>query len=495
MRLALSIMGLSVAALSFGDRPITITFLHNNDLHAHIEPTQIAKKPYGGYARVATLLKKYRAADPNPIYLNAGDTFQGTFFFNVYEGLADLAILNAMGCQAMAVGNHEFDRGPAPLATFIRNATFPVLTSNLTYSDAEPLKSLVKPYTTIEVGGEKVGIVGATVEGLTTISSPGPTVTQISLVQSVQKSVDELTSQGVNKIILLSHIGYQEDIDLSKKLRNVDVIIGGHSHSPLGTPALAGWPKPAGPYPTISKDATGRNVYIVQAWEWGKVLGRLKVDFDDKGFVVRVPEAQAIPVDESVAEDPEIKSMVEAFKKPIAAQTAEVIGETKVDLPRNGAMGYVLADAMLAATTQQGAVVAFTNAGGVRSAIDTGPITFGQAISVAPFSNTLVLVDMTGAELLSALQAGFGKAGLLIPSRGFAYGKDGATLNGVAIDPAKTYRCCFNSFVASGGDSQFAVRDAKGMRTDTGIVDIDALVAYLRANKPVTVESAVRIKQ
>jgi 5'-nucleotidase len=114
---------------------------------------------------------------------------------------------------------------------------------------------------------------------------------------------------------------------------------------------------------------------------------------------------------------------------------------------------------------------------------------------VAPFSNTLVLIDMTGAELLSALQAGFGKAGLLIPSRGFAYGKDGATLNGVAIDPAKTYRCCFNSFVASGGDSQVAVRDAKGTRTDTGIVDIDALVAYLRANKPVTVESVVRIKQ
>jgi len=123
-------VGLAVSALfttASADRPITVTILHNNDLHAHIEPTMIAKKPYGGYARIATLLKKYRATDPNPIYLNAGDTFQGTIYFNFYEGLADVAILNAMGLQAMALGNHEFDRGPKPLATFIQNATFPVL--------------------------------------------------------------------------------------------------------------------------------------------------------------------------------------------------------------------------------------------------------------------------------------------------------------------------------------------------------------------------------
>jgi len=487
---SLVFVGMVLAGVARADRPITITILHNNDLHAHIEPTVIAKKPYGGYARIATLLKKYRASDPNPIYLNGGDTFQGTIYFNVYEGLADVSILNAMGLQAMALGNHEFDRGTGPLATFIRNATFPVLSSNLTFADSEPVKALVQPSTVLTVADEKVGIIGATVEGLANISSPGPTVTQIDLVSSVQKAADALTQQGVNKIILLSHIGYQADIQLAKKLRNIDVIIGGHSHSPLGTPSIPGWPKPAGPYPTITQDATGRNVYIAQAWEWGKVFGRLKVDFDDKGQVVRVTDAEAIPVDETIPEDPVIKSMVAAFQKPIAAQANAVIGNSPIDLPQQSLMGYVLADSMLAATEKSGAVVAFTNSGGVRGAISAGNITYGQAISVAPFSNTLVLIDLTGAELLDIL-----KSGVHIPSQGFRYSRAGgvkATLNGGAIDPSKTYRCCFNSFIASGGDSQFGVRDAKGVRTDTGIVDIDALVEFLKKNNPVKIDPTPR---
>jgi 5'-nucleotidase len=486
-------VGLAVSALfttASADRPITVTILHNNDLHAHIEPTMIAKKPYGGYARIATLLKKYRASDPNPIYLNAGDTFQGTIYFNVYEGLADVAILNAMGLQAMALGNHEFDRGPKPLATFIQNATFPVLSSNLAFSDSEPLKSMVLPYTVLTVSDEKVGVVGATVEDLANISSPGPTVSQSNLLSSVQKSVDELTKQGVNKIILLSHIGYQEDIQLAKKLRNVDVIIGGHSHSPLGTPSITGWPKPAGPYPTIVPDSTGRNVYIAQSWEWGKVFGRMKVDFDDQGQVVRVTDAEAIPVDASVPEDPVIKSLVTALHAPIAAQANSVVGSTPVELPQQSLMGYVLADAMLAATKKSGAVVAFTNAGGVRGGIPAGPITYGQAISVAPFSNTLVLLDLKGSELVDIL-----KAGILIPSQGFRYSRSGAvspSLNGAPLESEKVYRCCFNSFIANGGDSMFGVRDSKGARSDTGIVDIDALTEYLRQNNPVKVDPTSR---
>ena len=486
--LGLAIGGLCGAARA--DRPFTLTILHNNDLHAHIEPTTIAKQPYGGYARIATLLKRYRASDPNPIYLNAGDTFQGTIYFNVYEGLADVAILNAMGLQAMAVGNHEFDRGPKTLATYIQNATFPVLSANLTFADTEPLKSMVQPYTVLTVADEKVGVVGATVEDLANISSPGPTVTQSNLLTSVQKSVDELTKQGVNKIILLSHIGYQEDIQLAKKLRNVDVIIGGHSHSPLGTPALPGWPKPSGPYPTVVPDSTGRNVFIAQSWEWGKVFGRMKVDFDDLGQVVRVAEAEAIPVDSTIPEDPVIKSLVAALHAPIAAQANAVVGNTAEELPQQTLMGYVVADAMLAATKKSGAVVAFTNSGGVRGGIAAGPITYGQAISVAPFSNTLVLLDLKGSELLEVL-----KSGILIPSQGFRYSRNGsspATLGGLPIEAEKVYRCCFNSFIANGGDAMFGVRDAKGMRTDTGIVDIDALVEYLQQNNPVKVDKTSR---
>ena len=151
---------LALSAIALADRPITITLLHSNDLHAHIEPTKIKGKTYGGYARQATLIKKFQATEPNVMILSGGDTFQGTLYFNTYEGLADLAFMNNVGYQAMAVGNHEFDRGPKTLGAFVDHSVFPVLSANLDVS-GEPALSRVKDSTVITVGGEKFGIVGA----------------------------------------------------------------------------------------------------------------------------------------------------------------------------------------------------------------------------------------------------------------------------------------------------------------------------------------------
>src|SRR5690242_12879738 len=118
---------LLLTAIASADKPIVVTFLHSNDMHAHVEGASIQKKLYGGYARQATLIKRLRASEPNVVLLNAGDTFQGTLYFNVYEGLADLAYMNAVGYDAMTLGNHEFDRGPVTLSNFVKRASFPVL--------------------------------------------------------------------------------------------------------------------------------------------------------------------------------------------------------------------------------------------------------------------------------------------------------------------------------------------------------------------------------
>ncbi len=491
----------SVPSLVLADRPVTITFLHNNDLHAHIEPVTIARKKYGGYARIATLIKQYRASDPNPVFLNAGDVFQGTLYFNVYEGLADLSILNYMGVQAMAVGNHEFDRGPLPLATFGKNATFPLISSNINL-DAEPsLKDLVKKSTVIDVAGEKLGIVGATTDSLLTIAVTGPTVTLNPLLNSIQKEVDALTSKGISKIVLLSHCGMEEDLALAKQLRNVDLIIGGHSHTPLGTPDLPGWPKARGPFPTIAKDATGRDVPVFQTWEWGKVLGRFKVDFDEKGQIVRLYDNAPIVVDESIAEDPTVRSMVEALRRPIAELQDKAVGETKSEILRSGkdsTAAQLIADAMLLATEKQGVVAAFTNGGGVRSGIDAGVITYGEVISVTPFSNTLVILDITGEQLLAALKHGVTEGGTLLPSVGTSYrrgsgGVSEVVIAGKPIDPKATYNICFNSFTAGGGDGHEVLKGI-AKRTDTGIVDIEAMIEFIKAKSPLDLKPENRVK-
>lgn len=490
---------LSVAA--FADQPITVTILHTNDLHAHAEPTNIAKKPYGGYARQATLIQRFRKSDPNVILLNAGDTFQGTLYFNVYEGLVDLTYMNYIGYQAMTIGNHEFDRGPSTLATFVKQAAFPVLSANLDFTAEPALSGLVQPTTILTVNGEKVGIVGATTPDVPNISNPGPNVKVLDLVPTIQKSVDDLTKQGINKIILLSHLGYEEDLELAPKVKGIDVIVGGHSHTPLALPTITGFPKSRGDYPTMTKGLDGAPVAVVQAWEWGKVLGRLQVDFDQNGKVSKVHDAAPVPVDESIPADKTVTALLAAAEKPILALKSQVVGSTETGLAKEGRgdspMADVIADAMLAATSKYGAVAAFINAGGVRGSFEAGNITYGQAISVQPFSNTLVVLDVTGEELVKSLEKGTG-GGILLPSEGTSYKVSGGKVTdvivaGKPVDLAKTYPIAFLSFTAGGGDSHFVLRDAKGKRVDTGIIDLDALIDYLKAHKPTNAPKGKRV--
>jgi len=510
MRRLPSLLALLLAsAVSFADRPIRITILHSNDLHAHDEPFLIRKVSYGGYAREATIVRQIRAAEKNVLLLNAGDVFQGTLYFNEYEGLADLAFMNEIGYDAMAVGNHEFDRGPSLLGAFAGMAKFPVLSANLNV-DAEPaLRGKILPSTVLTVGGEKVGVVGCTTPTVTNISSPGPTVTLKDLQTSVQAEVDGLKKRGVNKIIVLSHIGYAEDQALAHSLHDVALIVGGHSHTPLGTPDLPGWRKSEGPYPTFVKDAQGKDMLIVQAYEWGKVFGRITLDFDSEGHIANVIQAAPIVLDEKVPEDLQTKELMAAFEKPISGLKNQAVGEATIAIPKetNGTgeslMGDIIADAMLDATSKAGAVAAFVNSGGVRGGLEAGKITYGEAIAIQPFGNTLQLLDLSGAELKAAIEEGVGTGGELYPSKGTRYKIDrsrpkGAqvidlSVAGQPVDPAKTYRFTFLNFTANGGDAHDVLKNAKGARTDTGLIDLDALLDYVKRNSPLTPKTEARI--
>jgi 5'-nucleotidase len=501
---------LLISGLALADKPITVTLLHSNDLHAHIEPTKLKGLTYGGYARQATIIKRARATEPNVLLLSGGDTFQGTLFFNTYEGLADLAFMNAVHYDAMAVGNHEFDRGPKPLGIFASLAAFPVLSANLDVSQDPGLSKVIRESAVVTVGGEKFGIVGATTPTVTNISSPGPTVKLKDLHDSVQGAVDKLLGQGIDRIFLVTHIGYGEDQALVKTLHGVSFVVGAHSHTPLGTPDLPGWPKSQGPYPTIVKDSAGVSVPIVQCWEWGKVFGHITLDFDAKGRLVRWRNAKPIIVDATIPEDTEVAAMIAAFKRPIAAMESQPIGQTPAAISKeardsgDSAMADVIADGMQAATAKSGSVTAFVNSGGVRGGLEPGKITYGELISIEPFGNTLVVLDLSGAELKAALEEGVGTGGELLPSKGSGYRIDSSkplgarvsdvVVNGIPLDLAQTYRVTFLNFTANGGDAHQVLKDAKGTRIDTGLVDIDALIDYVKAHNPLVVDGPKRIQ-
>ncbi|ABF44184.1 MULTISPECIES: bifunctional metallophosphatase/5'-nucleotidase [Deinococcus] len=498
-----------------GAAPLTVTILHTDDLHGHLDPVKVGSGTYGGYARQTALVHKYAAQDPNPLVLSGGDTFQGTLFYNVYQGLADVLFMNLQGYQAMAVGNHEFDNGPEALARFAQKAQFPLLAANLDLSQEPRLKDLIKPYAVLNVGGQKVGVIGAVTPDLPLISSPGDNVKMLELMQSLKNSVEALQAQGINKIILLSHLGYTLEQEVAKTVPGIDVIVGGHSHTLLGTFDNKDFPKSEGPYPTVVQNPDGNRTLLVAAWEWGKVLGRLKVTFDDQGAVTSY-EGNPIPVSADLPEDPTAKRMIETLSVPIANLRKQVIGNTPGGLngsreivrKRESGMANVLADAALEAGQKAGAVIAFVNGGGVRASIDPGPITFEEAITVQPFGNTLTILDLTGAEIKQALEHGVAtwsesKGQFLHVSKGMSYTFDlskpagsrvtSVTLNGQPLEDNKTYTVAVNTFTANGGDGFDVLKNAKGRRIDTGLLDIDILVNYFKTHPTVDAQPEGRI--
>lgn len=493
----------------------TVTILHTNDIHARVEPNKIKQSTYGGYPRNTTLIKGFMKTDPNPILLSAGDVFQGTLYFNVYEGLADLAFMNRLGYTAMALGNHEFDKGPKAIGTFARLATFPLLAANLDVSSEPELKDWVKPSIVTTVGGEKIGIVGVITPDLPSISSPGPNVKMLDTFKSLQSEVDRLGSEGIDKIILLSHSGYDLEQEFAAKIKGIDVVVGGHSHTMLGNVGVPDLPKGLGPYPTVVKNADGNTSLVVQAWQWGQVLGRLQVTFDEKGAVKDWSKTPPVVVGPDVKDDPEAATMLSAFQRPVAAVANEVIGATETGLGLDGSartgentMANAICDAQLAKTKSMGATICFMNAGGVRASLEPGEITYGEAVTVQPFNNTLVLLDLTGDEIRKTLEFGSGGAadgsgGLIHVSANSSYTVDASkpqgqrvvkiTIDGEPLDPKKTYKVVLNSFLAGGGDGHEVLKNAPGARVDTGFLDIEAFTDYIKAHNPLNGKKESRI--
>jgi 5'-nucleotidase len=297
---AVSVTGTTqdAAAVKVDAVPLSLSIFHVNDTHAKLEPslTQLrvdinaeltSKRTYlelGGFARLWAAVEALRAEKPNSFFLHAGDVFQGTLYFTEFKGKADGDFLNAMGLDAMVIGNHEFDKGPAVLADFIKDAQFPVLACNVDLSAEPALKDKIKPYVIKEVAGAKVAIVGIANPDTPDISSPGPTVKFLDPVSSLEKVVKELEAKGINKIVVLSHGGYEVDKNLGSRVSGVDVIVGGHSHFVLGSVDDLGL-KSQGDYPTVITSPAGEPVLVVTSWNWANMIGILDVDFNKEGII------------------------------------------------------------------------------------------------------------------------------------------------------------------------------------------------------------------
>ncbi|TDL74230.1 multifunctional 2',3'-cyclic-nucleotide 2'-phosphodiesterase/5'-nucleotidase/3'-nucleotidase [Palleronia sediminis] len=460
----------------------SITILHTNDFHSRFEPISAYDGPcaaeendagecFGGTARLVTAIRDAKARNDNSLLVDGGDQFQGTLFYTYYKGKLAAEMMNALGYDAMTVGNHEFDDGPEVLRGFAEAIEFPILMSNADLSGEPLLKDVIEKSTVIEKDGERIGLIGLTPQDTDELASPGPNVVFTDPVEAVQAEVDRLTEDGVTKIVVLSHSSYAVDKRVAEGTTGVDVIVGGHSNTLLGDMEGA-----EGPYPTMVNGTA-----IVQAYAYGKYLGELQVTFDDAGEVIEASGAPIL-IDATVAEDePTVTRIAEAAgplneirNEVVAEAAAQIEGNREVCRVQECEMGNLLADAMLARVADQGIDVAFQNSGGIRASIDMGEVTMGEVLTVLPFQNTLSTFEVTGEVLRAALENGVSQieevAGRFPQVAGMSYAFDPSAepgsritdvqVGGAPLDPEATYGVVSNNYVRNGGDGYGMFRDA-----------------------------------
>lgn len=489
----------------------SLVIFHTNDTHAQLMPfSRRGGEPVGGAAARALLLERARGGDHvRTLLLDAGDVFQGTPYFTFYRGRPDYTLMGRMGYDVGALGNHDLDDGPAAWRRASSAATFPLLSANI-FGAAEsswatgetvpapvrkgarwvgrvkvptdaPLRYLTEGYVVRRLdSGIRVAIFGLVTRDLTTIVAVRPNggVAVGDPIAVAQSLVPELRAKA-DVVIAVTHIGVEEDRKLAARVPGIDLIVGGHSHTPLAKPILIHNATPNGYDGTV----------IVQAGSRGEYLGRVVLYLEAKrpvryaGSLARVRPADG--------EDP---SVVE-FLKPLADSLAGLMGRpvytSRAAVPATGLrdgetpLGNFVADV---ARDAGHADVGIVNSGGIRAPIPQGPVTAGDLYTVVPFDNEVVVLTMPGWQLRELLDFGakrLGKGGFpQVSGVSFTIRSDRATdikVGGRVLESDRAYRVATIDFLLTGGDG-YTVFAKAGEPERTGVMLRDAAVDFLERN-------------
>ncbi len=558
-----------------------LKILHINDHHSHLEEDGTTLRlegvdtdvVYGGFPRVVTKINELSQSSDSVLKLHAGDAITGTLFYTLFKGEADAAMMNQVCFDAFALGNHEFDDGDAGLVDFLTDlddgsCDTDVLAANVVPEPGvSPLAlnsttDFIQPYTIKEVNGQQLGVIGIDIANKTRNSSnPDDTTEFLDEVETAQRYIDELAAMGIDKIVLLTHYQYRNDIAMAQALNGVDVIVGGDSHTLLGEGFEAMGLAPQGPYPTRLTNADGNPVCVVQAWQYSYVVGELDVLFDVDGNVLSCAGTPHLLLGDEFARDdgngesaivegdalaslqaviaatPELSivrpdeaatATLQGYADQTAELSAAVIGTVTEDLcleriPGQGrsslcdvsetqSMGSDIANLVALAFKSQSNTsdLAIQNAGGVRIDIPAGPISIGDAYTLLPFSNTLLEIDMTGAEVISTLEdaldfalAEDGSTGAYPYASGLRWNIDATQDKGKrfsmvevklkgesewsAIQPDAVYKVVTNDFIAGGQDGYLTLGEiSDDKKTDTFLDYAQSFVDHVQTTGVIT---------
>jgi len=458
----------------------SITIYHTNDVHGHIETSAV--------------LSNFLKSQKKPfVLLDAGDIFQGTPEGDLTNGEVVVKVMNELGYDAMTLGNHEFDKGQKQLKKLIEMANFSVLGANVVDKRTKRIVPWLEPYYIKEIDGIKIGVLG-----LLTSAMPYLTMPEVRKGLEFQRETDVAKKyipelkQKVDIVVALTHIGLskdsEDDLFLAKNTDGIDIIIGGHTHN------------------FLEKPLNVKNTMLVQAGCYGKCVGKITLKIRNKKIIGKKYELISINK-KKFGEDEELKKIIENLTKDISAKMESVVGSSAQKLShsatdKNGEipLGNWQADLFRKITNSD---IAFQNAGGIRADLPEGKITLRHIYELAPFGNTIFTMKLTGAQLKEILEKSVsGKFGMLqVSGLKFKYDRNKKenervvkiTVGNKPLNPKRYYKVATNSFVAKGGDDFNIFKQGKEI-VDTGIIDRDAQLLFVKKYSPLKAQLESRMK-
>jgi 5'-nucleotidase/UDP-sugar diphosphatase len=475
--------------------------LHTNDHHGHPAAFPFeGESAAGGLPARATLVERIRAENENVLLLDAGDINTGRPESNLFDARPDIIGYNFIGYDAMAVGNHDFDRGRRVLSEQRALARFPFLSANILTASGDPF---ARPYIIKHFGGFDVAVFGLTTVATVAITHPGHTdgLRFEDEVETARNLVPRLREQA-DVVIALVHLGVYDppergSLRLAREVPGIDLVVDGHTHTKLDEPVR------------VKNRISGALVPVVQAWKWGLVVGRVDMEVSRQGASVAAFEA--LPVNFTpgahgsgsgrLAENehlaaslsPFIQKTDEMLSVPIASVTAEITRRN--GRSRETPLGRLVADSMMWTARMLKPDFAVQNSGGIRGDVPQGTLTAKTIHEVLPFDNTVVVVELDGtamARLLEHMAAGAARdekgypqvsGGLEMTVEAGSGRIRKALINGKQLEPRRAYRVATNSYLAAGGDG-YRVLAASGEHHDTSICQREALIDYIRQLGP-----------
>lgn len=523
------VLTISTAMAYQQDKTYHFTLLHTNDTHGHFWPN--AKGEYG-FAAQKTIIDRVRAEveknGGSVILLNAGDFNTGVPESDMLTAEPDIKAFNLMGYEATTLGNHEFDNPLQVLDMQESWANFPFLSANVINDKTG--KPLVKPYTVLDKQGLKIAVVGLTTEDTAKLGNPEYLANNVTFkdptetAKSTIKELDETVKPDLK--FALTHMGYYYDaqhgfnapgdVSLARNLPKgaFNVIIGGHSHDPVCVDEKGVWIKDYQPTQACKPDFQNGS-WIMQAYEWGKYVGR--ADFEFKNGELKLVNYRLIPVNlkhkvtnaegkteyvlfgEEIPQDPEMQKLLRTYQDKGSELLNQKVGESHGKLEGDRTiirfeqtnLGHLIAEAQ---RQKVKADVGIMNSGGVRDSLPSGDITYKDVLKVHPFGNQVSSVELNGQELLDYLNvvalkevdsgayAQYSGISMVVDRKA---GKvENVKIQGKPLDLKKIYRVSLPSYNAAGGDG-YPKLTKNPTYVNSGFIDADVLKEFLQKNSPI----------